>query len=190
MIPMKIQRHDKVTKLCAKHSRHTTRCILVILMWGRRAGGLLPTSLYWQLPAQLTWGLQWTCQEGILTASRSHSHYNYTNQSQSEAPCASVAVHFVCRRSSSRQTKQTHKALTNVYSYQAHLHLGGRRLATAEERVSARLSHRASCLAPPRLTQTAAVRRTWRGEVRRMGGGEEGREGGTARVLGEGVKDG
>lgn len=58
------------------------------------------------------------------------------------------------------QGKNTTHSTLNTQLLAKHLHLGGRRLATAEERVSARLSHRASCLAPPRLTQTATVKRT------------------------------
>lgn len=53
---------------------------------------------------------------------------------------------------SGRQLRDAH-----TYQKHSHLHLRGRRLATAEERVSARLSHRASCLAPLRFARTAAA---------------------------------
>lgn len=60
--------------------------------------------------------------------------------------------HVFPQRKSGRQRRDA-----NTYQKHSHLHLRGRRLATAEERVSARLSHRASCLAPLRFARTAAA---------------------------------
>lgn len=60
--------------------------------------------------------------------------------------------HVFPQRKSGRQLRDA-----NTYQKHSHLHLRGRRLATAEERVSARLSHRASCLAPLRFARTAAA---------------------------------
>lgn len=142
MISWKIQRGDKVTKFPAGAVREHFGDVTVILCAG----------LHWQLHAWFTWGLLPSLSVRRLTPCRSHSHccYYYTHTPLSIWLAA--RRHVFPQRKSGRQLRDA-----NTYQKHSHLHLRGRRLATAEERVSARLSHRASCLAPLRFARTAAA---------------------------------